>query len=58
MPQAPEAEVRIDTFRGLYLSNDPFSMPPGAMVDQLNMTLVEAGAATSRRGMQPVEFEE
>lgn len=57
MSQPYEDRILMDSFKGLYISADPFALPPGAMVDQMNMTLVEAGAITSRRGMQPITFE-
>jgi hypothetical protein len=47
--------MRIDTWGGLITNASPFALPPGAAVEQSNLTTDVAGQLTSRGGMRPVQ---
>lgn len=50
--------VEIRDFPGLASRYDPDDTPPGAAVEQLNLTSVKPGRLVSRDGYRPVTFEE
>lgn len=41
---------------GLVTNASPYAIPPGAAVEQVNLTTVTPGQLTSRGGMRPVAF--
>lgn len=41
---------------GLVTNASPYAVPPGAAVEQVNLTTVTPGQLTSRGGMRPVAF--
>ncbi len=61
MPQTkdmPEEQTVAQDFSGLVLDVSPVALPPGAMVDQKNLTNTSRGVLKSRPGLRPVTFED
>lgn len=52
------SKIEIDQFKGLVTSTDPFNIPTGAAVDQVNLVATDEGSLTARLGYKPVKFEE
>lgn len=53
-----DEEVAIQDFQGLVVEVGPVALPPGAMVEQVNMTNTSRGVLKSRPGLRPVTFED
>jgi len=58
MPRAGSGKIEIDKFVGLVTATDPFNIPSGAAVDQVNLVGTDEGSLTARQGYKPVKFEE
>lgn len=48
--------IVIDKWAGLVTNASPYSIPPGAMVQQVNLQCLVPGQLTVRPGMQPITF--
>lgn len=48
--------MRADKWAGLVTNASPYAIPPGAAVEQVNLTTHVPGQLTSRNGMRPVAF--
>jgi hypothetical protein len=48
--------IVIQKFLGLVTNASPYALPPGAMVDQLNLQCLVPGQLTVRPGLQAVTF--
>lgn len=48
--------MRADKWSGLFTNASPYAIPPGAAVEQVNLTTNIPGQLTSRNGMRPVAF--
>ena len=48
--------IVIDKWGGLVTNASPYSIPPGAMVQQVNLQCLVPGQLTVRSGMQPITF--
>lgn len=48
--------MRADQWAGLVTKASPYAIPPGAAVEQTNLTCSIPGQLTSRNGMRPVAF--
>ena len=46
--------IQIDKWAGLVTNASPYSIPPGATVEQINVQCLVPGQLTVRPGMQPV----
>ena len=57
-PNTPSVTTPIQQFSGLVLEVGETALPAGAAVIQENIMCEERGVATTRRGLQPVEFED
>ena len=49
--------LRISKFGGLYSNASPYSLPPGAAQEMVNLTLYTPGQLTSRGGAKAVLFD-
>ena len=49
--------VEIPDFHGLATGLDAHDLPPGAAVEQVNATCVDAGQLQSRDGFRVIQFE-
>jgi hypothetical protein len=47
----------IIDFQGIAINIDQRDLPPGVAEDQLNLTCIELGEVSTRRGMLEVTFE-
>lgn len=52
-----QVEVKIEDFRGMATNADPTDLPPGLAAEMVNMTGIERGALTLRRGLRPLVFD-
>lgn len=57
MAYAAPVEVKIEDFQGMATNVDPTDLPPGLAAEQVNMTGVERGILTLRRGFRPLSFD-
>jgi len=57
-PTTPDTMTAMQQFGGLVLEIGPVALPPGAMVDQTNMTCERRGILETRSGLKPVTFNE
>lgn len=54
-PQAPKVAIKV--WRGLMSNVDPHDLPPGATVEQVNITNIRPGMLTVREGFREVSFD-
>ena len=52
-----QVEVKIEDFRGMATNVDPADLPPGLAAEQSNVTGIERGILTLRRGLRPLSFD-
>lgn len=57
MDRLPRASVEIRDFPGLVNNGDPSDLPPGAAIEQVNVTSQTPGELAVRRGYRDVRFE-
>lgn len=58
MADQPKQRLELSDYPGLMVYTDEGTTPPGAAVEQTNMTALVVGQLQVRRGYKLVQFEE
>lgn len=57
MDQPRQPVMKFDQWVGLASNVDPHNLPPGANVEQVNLTVLKAGELRCREGLKEVTWD-